>query len=170
MSFILSIVCLLPVAIPKIDIKSFRIEGAVQDEKAFARACYIPGLSRYFEEPIVGNGYHILVDNDAGYRTSNVFFPYPSDDSTPVRLEIGPRYRHDFDSILRTFIGVSRIGCILVISEYNGGVTNPDMDKSEVEAVDIIGPVTLQEFWSLHDGRKIFEDSIVIISSTAEKI
>lgn len=166
MSFILSVVCLVPARKLNLDSKSFNIEEVVQDEKAFARACYIPGLSKYFNHPIIGKGYYILLNAVAGYKTSDLFFPYPEDDSTPVKMKITPEYRHDFDEVLKLSIKASGIRRILVVSEYNGSVTNPDMEKSEIEAVDIKGPLTLQEFWSLHDNGEILEDSIVVIEDS----
>ncbi len=123
-------------------------------------AGYLPGLTRYLDRPVHGNAFYLVLD-DRGYRSSNAFFPDPDDDDEPVRLVIPVELRQSFDAVLRDLLLGSPQGSALLVSEYNGAVTDPD-PNDDVE-VDVLGPWTRSDFWRHHDLGDVVEESIVIL-------
>lgn len=166
---VLSVVCLQPVADPEIPAGPFIIEEVAQNEQASRNACYIPGLSRYFDESIQGRGYYVWIDigmhysSGQPYLTSGPFFPLPEDASEPIKLRIAPKYRQAFDKLLNTLVATSSVQRALVLCELNGNVTWPDMEQWQVDAVHTYGPVSIREFWALHDSGEILERSVTTI-------
>lgn len=141
----------------------FHVEEAIQDADAWARAGNIGGLSRYFDAPVRGSAYHVLENDADGYKTSNAFFPYPQNDDQPVALVIPDAQRLAFDELLRELASASAEGRTLLISEENGNVTSLDPDSESPEAIDVLGPMTIDEFWQRHDLGEVLEDSVVIM-------
>lgn len=170
MSFILSVISVEPQTSLDVKFENIYVEEIVVDERSPFRAGYIPGLQRYFKKtPISGRGYYVLVDDSSGYRTSEAFCLYPAEDGEPIRLQIGDKYRTEFDELLRLLVKRSDKHLVVLVFECNGNVTSPTTSDSDMDAVDLLGPLTVDEFWDRHDQKQILEDSIVIISEGGER-
>lgn len=148
------------------------IEGAVQVP---LYAGYLGGLTRYFGQPVEGKAYYVYVDTGDRYHTgepflsSEAFFPLPPSDEEPVLLRIGEEYRDAFTIILKALLRASCMGRVLILCEYNGYVTSMHERTQEEEASDpihIYGPMSIEEFWKMHDTGKITEQSITVIEGS----
>lgn len=164
MTFILTAVCVNPREKPSIDPPGLIFEPVAEDEHSWARAGYVPGLTRYFGTPVQGTAYHILVDDD-GYQSSNKFLQYGEGDDDPAKLVVPDQYRHTFENLIRDLIMASAEGRVILVVEENGHVTAPDLNSDEADSIDCLGPVDLREFWRLLDLGDILEDSIVVIEN-----
>jgi hypothetical protein len=128
-------------------------------------AGYVPGLARHLGRPIEGRAFYLVTDDD-GYRSSNALFPYPEeDDDQPVRLAVPAEFRQSFDAILRDLLLSSPEGSVVLVSEYNGAVTDPD--SAEELEVDVLGPWSRSDFWRHHDLGDVVEESVVILEERA---
>ena len=163
MTFILSVVCVDPSLQPRVQGEHFIIEEAVQDEHSWARAGFLPGLSRYFDKPIQGEVYYVLQNEGDNYRASNRFFTYPETEDAPAKLTLSGRCRVEFDSLVRKLAELSAVGRVLIVAEYNGSVTAPELDEESTENVDVVGPLSISQFWLRHDLGEILEESVVVI-------
>lgn len=140
-----------------------QLELVAQDDGAWARAGYVPGLTQHLRAPVTGPAYYVLVEEEGGWKSSNPLFAYPTDSDEPVRLAVNGSYRKHFDMILRELLEASPSRQVILVAECNGGVTSPELDDEAAESVDVVGPITLDEFWRLHDLGEILEDSITIL-------
>lgn len=122
-------------------------------------AGYLPGLARHLGHPIDGSAFYVVAE-EAGYRSSNILFPYPDADEEPVCLAVPSGLRQRFDAILRDLLLLSPDGTVILVSEYNGGVTDPTSEATEVE---VLGPWSRAEFWRQHDLGEVLEESIVVL-------
>jgi hypothetical protein len=166
-TFIVTAVCVDCLVPPRLAAKgSLKVEPVPQDSGAWARAGYIPGLTRYLRTPVSGPAYYVLVEGENGWKSSDPLFAYPPDGDEPVRLSLNGNHRTHFDVILRELLAASRSRQVILVAEYNGGVTSPDLDDEAAEAVDVVGPITLDEFWRRHDQGEILEDSITILDAS----
>jgi hypothetical protein len=157
MSFVLTAIALGGTTRPLIPSGALIVEEVTPDPGA---AGYVPRLARYLGRPVRGNAFYVVLDEN-GYRSSNALFPYPDDDEEPVRLAVPDELRRPLDAVLRDLLLCSPEGSILLVSEYNGAVTDPDPDD-DVE-VDVLGPWTRDEFWRHHDLGDVVEESIVVL-------
>lgn len=166
MTFIISFVCVEPLGgKPKLG-SNIVVEEVSNSQGDSARAAYVGGLSRHFSEPVNGTAYCVLTDEGDGYMTSNRFFPYPEDEMEPVALKFEDPYREDVERLLRSLVGLSAICRVLVVSEYNGSVTTPDPTSDEETEVELLGPMSLSEFWVRHDLGEIVEHSVVVVEAS----
>ncbi len=164
MTFILTFVCIEPLRPPEVNCQKLVVEPAIQDDGASARAGYLQGIARFFDNKAVqGLAYHIVTDDGSGYRTSNAFFAYGALVDEPARLAIPQTYRQDFELLLNDFLIASSTAEMVLIAEDNGHVTAPDLTEEELETIDRIGPIDRSSFWNLLDLGQIFEDSVVTI-------
>jgi hypothetical protein len=163
MTFIVTTVSLRSSAALQLPPGGVLIRQVEEDESSWARAGYLPGLSRYLGEPPQGRAYHLLVDEGGGYETSNAFFVYPEEEDQPARFVVPSEYRGQIEQVLAALVADSAIGRIVLVLEENGHVTSSDLSPEEAETIDVLGPVTLTEFWQLADLGEILEDSVVVI-------
>lgn len=128
-------------------------------------ACYLPELTRYFNRPVEGTCYYVFVDTGEPFPSSAPLFPWPADDSEPVRLRIDGIYRSEFDHLLHSLVAGSLVRRVLVLCELNGNVTwsNPTPEELANLHVRISGPVSIRGFWALVDAGEVVEPSITII-------
>jgi hypothetical protein len=129
------------------------------------RAGYIPGLSRHLPSVPDGIGFHIVLPDEDGWMSSNALFHVPDDNDAPAFLCIADDVRTAFVAVLTSLQSCAAGGRVIVILEYNGSVTTPDADDDVAGTVDVIGPVSMDSFWRLHDLQELYEESIVIIDA-----
>lgn len=161
MTFIVTAVSVECVHAPRLPKGPLLLEPVARDTRAWARAGYLPGLTRHLGTDVNGFACHILVKETSDWATSDPLFAYSDDDDEPAHLSVGESFRGQLDSTLSSLIEASPVGKGILVCEYNGGVTSPDLDDTAVEAVDVIGPLRLVEFWKVHDLGEIVEDSVV---------
>jgi hypothetical protein len=170
MSSVLSVVCVEPAVEPILPAGPLVVQAAGRDPN---RACYLPSLTRYFNDPVEGTCYHVFVDIGKTFPSSAPFFPWPPGAPDPV-LTLGSPYRTHFDELLRSVVGASRVHRALIICEFNGNVTAGNITQEEEEFaklhVRIYGPVSPQGFWPLVDSSRIYEGSITIIQEAADRV
>jgi len=163
MTFIVTAVCLHPSAPFQPPPGGVMIREVKEDESSWARAGYLPGLSRYCELPPQGRAYHLLMDEGGGYETSNAFFVYPEDEDQPARFAVPTENRSQIKQILMALLAASAIERIILVLEENGHVTSSNLSPEEAEMIDVVGPIAPTEFWLLADLGEIVEDSVVVI-------
>ena len=94
------------------------------------------------------------------------------------QLAIRPPFTEPVDTFLRAALAVSRVNRILLIGEYNGNVTNNRTEDAEATShsqkqpfrnpdVNIIGPITLQDFWTKNQLGTIFLPFVIIIQPSS---
>lgn len=181
MSFVLSVVCLEPAGPLAGDFSPLFTEESIQDGN---HACYLEGLSRYFDRPIQGECVHVFVDSGERYPrsdepifTSSVFFLWPEDDPEdikPIILTIGPEYRAAFHALLSHLLGVSGIGRLVIVCEWNGDVTQVESRERALEnlasgEIQLHGPFSREEFWRAHDAGLIHYFSLTIVEERLKK-
>ncbi len=162
MSYVLSVVCVRPAVEPVLPTGPLILREARQSPH---RACYLPGLTRYFGHPIEGTCYYVFVDVGKRFPSSRPFFYEPRQGLESTRLAIGPEYRREFGDLLRALISASSLGRVLVLCELNGNVTWVDPAPQDLEGliVRVLGPVTVEGFWDLEVAGEITEPSLTII-------
>ena len=143
MSFVLSVVCVQPLAQPKLPSGPLLVEEAIQ---APNRACFLPALRRYFRRPIVGRCYHVYPKTGGRFTSSRSLFFEPLSENKPARLALALKYHSQFTQLLSILVQTSKVRRALVLCEFNGNVTwdNPSLEDLEGLNVRIIGPVTVQ--------------------------
>lgn len=165
MTFILTAVCVAPHREPWVAEAALVVEPAAQESDSWARAGYLPGLTRYFAAPIGGAAFHILHDEGGGYHSSNCFFQLPDEDDEPARLAIPDQLRGPVERILSELVSASGEGRVILVAEENGHVTSPDLSDLEAQTIDRIGPIDLLTFWRLVDLGELHEDSVILIEA-----
>lgn len=176
MSFVLSVVCVQPTAVPRLPTGALLFQEAVQDPGASERAGYVAGLSKFFDHPIEGRAYYVQHPSGGRFPSSRNFFHYPEDDpddTKPIIVHVGDEYRTPFDTLLRTLLTVSKLRRVLVVAEWNGEVTDATVSRAEIvddlAAGDVFlhGPWSRTEFWARHDQRHVFYPSVTVIQESA---
>lgn len=139
------------------------LEEVAEAEAGSSRAGYIPGLARHLDNAPQGVAYHVLLPDDDGWMSSNALFVLPEDEDAPGFLRVPDELRGTFSTILDAMQRCSPIGRVILILEYNGSVTAGDADEKTASMVDVVGPLSVAEFWRLHDLQQILEEAIVIV-------
>jgi hypothetical protein len=172
MSFVLSVVCVRPRADPSLPDGSLLIEEVVQDAGASHRACYIPGLSKFFDSPVEGRGYYVWIENGERYPSSQNFFKALATshaEEQPIAVQIDLEYRVAFATLLQVLLEISSVQRVLIVAEWNGDVTAAGVSRqqalAELAAGDVFlyGPLSSSEFWLQHDNCEILYPSVTII-------
>jgi hypothetical protein len=178
MSFVLSVVCVDPYAEPSLPDGPLFIQEVVQDARADQRACYIPGLSKFFDSPIRGCGYYVWIKGDDQYPSARAFFRSPAatqGDEQPIIVHIDPEYRAAFDTLLRALLSVSRVQRVLIVAEWNGDVTAAGVSREQALAelaageVFFYGPWSVEDFWARHDDWLVYYPSVTVVQDDTER-
>lgn len=167
MTFILTAVPLCAPPVLQFPTGEVLVRRVEEDELSWARAGYLPGLTRYLGARPDGGGYYLLVDEGGGYETSNPFFRYADEDDEPARFVVPDEYRGQFEGILDCLLAASSVGQVVLVLEDNGHVTSTTLTQDEADTIDVIGPITAREFRFRMDLGEIVEDSVVVIQAGA---
>jgi hypothetical protein len=161
------------------------IEESLQ---ASGHACYIPGLHTYCPGEWEGRGYFLYADTGRLYPpTATIRHGEVIYDSEPLVVTSWDDDEHDNDSWgylsirtlyrqpANTFLRAALAACgdhrILIVCEYNGNVsgylgggplTGDEKVHPNPEA-QRLGPLSLSEFWHLHDSKRIIIPSLICI-------
>lgn len=143
----------------------FVLDRIVTDERARSRAGYVPGLAPHLGAEVEGAAFHVVLADEDGWKSSNALFEYPDDNDSPAYLWVPDNLRPSFAAVLSELERCAVSGRVILVLEYNGTVTSPDLDDEANELIDVVGPLSPQEFWRRHDLRELVEESIVILDS-----
>lgn len=90
-------------------------------------------------------------------------------------LAIRSPYRQPTDTFLRAALAVSKDHRILIVSEYNGNVSDYSGDGPHIGLEEVcpnpeaqrLGPLRLSEFWREHDSKRIIIPSLTCVEDHA---
>jgi hypothetical protein len=136
---------------------------------AEARAGYIPGLAKYLGAVPEGAAFHFVLADSDGWTSSEPMFAYPEDEDAPAYLEVPDHVRAQFSTTLMELLRCSPPGRVILVLEYNGAVTSPDPDEAASVDVDVVGPMSTNEFWRRHDLHELVEESIIILERSSRR-
>jgi hypothetical protein len=162
MTFMLTAIVVQPLEASQRRIGDIIVDPVTSDANSWARAGYLPSLSRYFADPVAGDAYYLVTSDDKGYESSNAFFEYDDARDTAYLL-IPARLHEHFEHALEGLVAHSEVGRVILVAEDNGHVTDVALTAEESATIDQVGPIDISTFLQMLDRREIREDSIITI-------
>lgn len=171
MSYIVSVVVLEPSSslgarLSDMPTGEIVLQVVSQGPEARWRACYVTALRRRLGMSPSEFAIYVLKDTGGGYLTSSPFVMVPNNDKDLIKLQFPDEFRQSVAYILQALLKESTIGQLLVVCEPTFGLLRSVPDE-RYDGYEILGPMSLGEFWTCHDQGAFSEETICKVSATA---